>query len=1031
MNPARLAIRYKTVTLLFCASLILGGVLSYANIGRLEDPEFSIKEALIVTQYPGATAEEVEQEVTDPLETAIQQIKQLKEVRSISRAGVSIIIAEMEEIYDKRTLPQVWDELRRKVRDATDQLPPGCGEPRVNDDFGDVYGVFFAITGDGYSKHALKEIAEDLRKELLLCEDVGRIDFWGMPNEAIYVEIDRARLTQLGLHPMAIFDAIRHQNAVTSAGEVKVGAKNVRLRVTGDYAGIADLGEQLVEGGNGRLFRIKDIATIERGTIEPADRLLRRNGRNAVGLGISTVSGGNVIAMGDSINQRLEALLPRIPAGIELQPIAHQGDTVREKVDGFVHNLISAVVIVILLLVVFMGLREGLIVGTVLLLTILATLLCMYALDITLQRISLGALIIALGMLVDNAIVVAEGIVIKSRGGMTRAQAAEATVAETQWPLLGATGIAILAFAAISLSDDMTGEWLVSLFQVICLSLSLSWILAITVTPYLCATFLPPMVEARERARDTAFYGLYRALIGWCVNHRVVSLALVVMVLIAAMAGFSQVKQDFMPNMNRNQFTVDLWLPEGTHIDATSAELRAIEQYVASLQGVTDVTTFVGAGSLRFLLTYSPEMPNSAYGMLLVDVEDFRDIPALSRQVMGYVREHHLDVIGTADAFKLGPGGGAVEARLTGPEIPVLRQLTASIEVIMQNDEGARTIRTDWGDPVPVHLMEMARSQAQRIGVTRPEIAQALAMSFSGSRVATYRQGDDLLPVIVRPPREEREGIDNLGNVQVWCEATDRWVPVEQVMSGAMTGWEDPVIRRLDRQRTLSVLCKPVSGTTDALFQRLRPQIERIALPNGYQLEWGGEHEAATEANGKLMSNFPLAFVAMFLIAVMLFNSLRHPLVIFLGLPLVIVGVAPAMLLADKAFGFMAMLGFLSLFGMLMKNEIVLLSQIDLELASGKPPHQAIIDSAVSRVRPVTMAAFTTVLGMVPLLWDAFFSPMAVTIMGGLSVATILTLVVVPVLYAAIFRVDSAAEVPARCCDSAPAGTGSPSPARR
>ncbi|WP_223807017.1 efflux RND transporter permease subunit [Marichromatium sp. AB31] len=1007
MNPAGIAIRNGAVTQLLCILLLIGGLLSYASIGRLEDPEFSIKEALIVTHYPGATAEEVEQEVTDPLETAIQQLKQLDEVRSISRAGLSIIFAEIQETHDRHSLPQVWDELRRKVRDAAGTLPPDSGTPVVNDDFGDVYGVFLALTGEGYSKSELKEVAEDLRKSLLTCTDVGRIDFWGMPDEAVYIEIDRARLTQLGLHPRTILDAIAQQNRVTSAGEVRVGSRQVRLRVDGDYRDIDELGEQLVEGGNGRLLRIGDIATISRGDITPASQLLRRNGEDGIGLGISTVSGGNVIAMGEAIDQRIAELRARIPAGIEIHAIAHQGDTVRDKVQGFVHGLISAVVIVILLLVVFMGPREGLIVGAVLLLTIMATLLCMRALDITLQRISLGALIIALGMLVDNAIVVTEDILEKMRAGMERTRAAETTVSEHQWPLLGATGIAILAFAAISLSDDMTGEWLESLFQVICLSLGLSWLLAITVTPYLCARFLRVGQDGRTGSvTDTAFYRRYRRLVAWCLGHRPIALGVTLAVLVAAMAGFSKVQQDFMPDMNRDQFMVQLWLPEGTHIDRTAATLATIERHVAGLEGVTATTGFIGAGSLRFLLTYEPEMTNSAYAMLLVDVEDFHAIPTLARTVMTHIEHHHPEITVTADAFKLGPGGGAVEARLIGPEIAVLRHLAQQVETIMRRDDNARTVRTDWGEPVPVQVMTMARSQAQRIGVTRPEIAEAVAMNFSGVRVGTYRHGDDLLPILVRAPAEERTRIDTLGNVRVWSETNDHWVPLEQVTTTATTDWEDPLIRRRDRERTLSVLSKPVSGTTEALFQRLRPQIEQLDIPDGYRLEWGGEHEAATEANAKLMSNFPIAFLAMFVISVMLFNSLRHATVIFLGLPLVIVGVAPAMLLAGKAFGFMAMLGFLSLFGMLMKNEIVLLNQIDLERAAGKPPYRAVLDAAVSRVRPVTMAAFTTVLGMAPLLWDAFFSPMAVTIMGGLTIATVLTLIVVPVIYASVFRVE-------------------------
>ena len=658
MNFAGYAIRNNAVTLIVIFLVTIGGIVAYGKIGRLEDPEFTIKEAVITTEYPGTTAEEVELEVTERLETAVQQLKQLKEVRSISRPGLSIIFAEMKETYDKETLPQVWDELRRKVGAAESQLPPGCRAPVVNDDFGDVYGVIFAITGDGYSQHDLKEIADDLRRELLTCKDVGRIEFWGLQTEVVYVEIDRAKLAQLGIPPEAIFDVISQQNAVTEAGRVKVGTADVRLRVTGDYSCVPDLREQLIEGGSeGRMIRLKDVARVTRGYLDPPTEILRWNGLPAVALGISTVSGGNVIAMGDAVDEKLAQLRSLIPVGIQISAIVHQSETVRKAVHGFVLNLVSAVAIVILLLVVFMGLREGFIIGTGLLLTILGTLMAMQALGITLQRISLGALIIALGMLVDNAIVVAEGIVIKLRQGIPPTEAAEQTVQETRWPLLGATGIAILAFAAITLSEDMTGEWLKSLFQVICLSLGLSWVLAITVTPYLCIRLMPKETKCKK-FHDNLFYRLYKRFVGACIDHRRISLTVVTTVLIIGFWGFGHVKQDFMPDMNRPQFTVDIWLPEGTRIEHTAEETALIEKHIAAQKGVTAVTTFIGRGSLRFLLTYSPEMTNSAYAQLLVSVDDFRNIPHLISGIAEFLESRHPNVTASLDRFKLGPGGG-------------------------------------------------------------------------------------------------------------------------------------------------------------------------------------------------------------------------------------------------------------------------------------------------------------------------------------------------------------------------------------
>ena len=733
MNSAGYSIRHKAVMLVLVIFVALGGLLAYSRLGRLEDPEFTIKEAVIYTYYPGATAEQVELEVTEPIETAVQQLKQLKEVRSISRAGLSIVFAEIQEIYDKETLPQVWDELRRKVGLAGQNLPPGCQQPEVNDDFGDVYGVLFALIGDGYSQHDLREVAKDLRKELLLCEDVGRIDFWGLQTEVVYIEIDRARLSQLGLDPAILFNAIQQQNAITETGKTAVGGEDVRLRVTGDYSGVDEIAEQLVQAGpDGRMIRLKDIARVERGYLDPPSELLRWDGQPAVGIGVSTVSGGDVIAMGDAITQRLEQLKNRIPLGIEVHAIAHQSETVKEATRGFGLNLVGALVIVVALLVLFMGLREGFIIGVVLLLTILATFLCMYAMDITLQRISLGALIIALGMLVDNAIVVAEGIVIKSHQGMTRSQAAEETVRETQWPLLGATGIAILAFAAITLSKDMTGEWLKSLFQVICISLGISWVFAITVTPYLCVTILPANVSLKTETHGNWFFRLYRRFAGMCIEHRWGSLAAVVVLLMTAIWGFGFVRQDFMPDMDRPQITVDVWMPEGTHINRTTDEVASISNYVRALDGVTDVASFVGRGPLRFLLTYEPEMPSSAYGQLLVNLDDYREIPALKKQLTRYLNEQHPEAITSVDAFKLGPGGGAVVARLSGPDADVLRQLAEKVKDVMWAHDNARGIRTDWGQPVKVETVHLANARSREVGISRPELSQSLAMNFSG-----------------------------------------------------------------------------------------------------------------------------------------------------------------------------------------------------------------------------------------------------------------------------------------------------------
>lgn len=1005
MSLVTYALEKRMVTLVLIFMTVAGGYLSYGQLGRLEDPEFTIKEAVIVTSYPGATAREVELEITEPIETAVQQLKQLEEVRSISRAGLSIIFAEVQDSYDKDTIPQVWDELRRKVGDATKYLPPGSGKPNINDDFGDVFGIFFAITGDGYTKEELQNVAEDLRREFLLCEDVGRIDFWGFEQEVVYVEMDRDKVSQLGVLPLSIIDTIGQQNGVNSAGKVTIGSQEVKLRVSGDFETVQSIQEQFVKGSDNGLIRIKDVAHVYKGYLDPPQQLLKQNGRAAVGLGISTVSGGNVVVMGESVKLRLDELKERIPLGVEVHTISFQSDTVETAVNGFVLNLLEAIVIVVVLLVIFMGLREGFIIGTVLLLTILATFVCMLFFDVNLQRISLGALIIALGMLVDNAIVVTEGIIVKSQLGSSREEAAKATVKETQWPLLGATVIAILAFAAISMSKDVTGEFLGSLFQVIGLSLMLSWILAITVVPYLCVALLPQAPKITGELYSNFFFRAYKKFLASCIKFRWVTILVVIAIFGTALYGFSFVDQNFFPDSTRPQFTVDITFPEGTDIRSTEKRLAQAEKHIRRLDGVTDITTFIGSGALRFVLTYNPEMVNSGYGQFLVTVDDYRKIDTIREKVAVYLETDLPDGLVSVDRFVLGPGGGAIEARFKGADSEVLKRLAAEAKKIMLQHRNTETVSSDWGEMVKVSTIQMSDARANEIGVQRPEIARALAMNFSGTTVGAYRQRDKILPVILRAPQEQRDGIDQVENVMVWSGAAGSSLPLTQVTEGVTADWEDPVISRRDRLRTITVSCSQQEGTVASLFADLRGSIEKIELPQGYSMEWGGEFESSTEANQKLMSKVPLAFSLMFLVSVMLFNNLRSPLIIFLGLPLALIGVTAGLLIFNQPFGFMSLLGFLSLSGMLMKNEIVLLDQISIELASGKSPYLAVIDSAASRVRPVAMAAFTTILGMIPLLWDAFFVAMAVTIMGGLTFATLLTLVVVPVLYTTFYGI--------------------------
>ncbi|MCB2186259.1 MAG: efflux RND transporter permease subunit [Deltaproteobacteria bacterium] len=1007
MNLAGLAIKRETTTWVVIALLLLGGAYAFLELGRLEDPEFTIKEAVVYTLYPGASPEEVEQEVTDPLEIAIQQMGQLKEIRSRSFRGLSIIQAEMKEKYGKKELPQIWDELRRKVNDAQAELPPGGGPSLVNDDFGDVYGIFFAVTGDGYSYAEIKEYVDFLRKELLLVEGVAKVAIFGAQDERIYVEMSPSKMSQLGIGPETIYAALNSRNLVNDSGEFQVDGAYLPLDLKGGFTSPEKLGDILLSGGSdGRLLRLGDVALLKRGYVEPPAQALRYQGKPALGLGISVVSGGNVVKLGEKVQERLQELAPRTPVGMEVNVITFQAALVEEAVNGFLWNLGEAVVIVIAVLMLFMGLQSGLIIGGVLILTIAGTFLAMYVWGIDLQRISLGALVLALGMLVDNAIVVTEGMLVRITRGMDGIAAADETVGQTAWPLLGATVVAILAFAALGLSNNAAGEFTYSLFQVMLISLLLSWVLAVMVTPLLCHRFLK--VKGAGQDNDP-YQGLlfraYRPILRQGLHYRWLTVLAMAVLFAGSVFGFRFVEQSFFPPSTRSTFLVDYWLPEGTHIARTSQDLRQLEDFVKGLPGVTGVTTFLGQGGLRYTLTLAPEFPNTAYGQLMVEVENHEVINDLLPKVWSYAAERFPDSLCITSRFALGPGEpGKVRVAYTGDDPKVLRALAGQAVQVMEGNPRAKEVRIDWRQPARLLEPMVASLPAEAAGIDPAEIARTIHRFTQGRTVGGYREGDKLIPIVVRSPAADRQDLDDLYQQPIWSPAAGRMIPLRQVLSGVDPGWEDGIIRRKNRKRTLEVLCDPVAGTAEALRRQLAPGIEGIELPQGYSMAWTGEYKDSKEANASVFAGVPLAFLGMVLIVVVLFDAFRQPLIIFLCLPLAMIGVTAGLLLTGLPLSFMAVLGILSLSGMLIKNAVVLIDQIDLDIAAGKPTLRAIKDASISRLRPVLMAAITTVLGMAPLIIDPFYQSMAVTIMFGLTFATLLTLLVVPVLYALFFR---------------------------
>ncbi len=1018
MNIAKLALKNRTTVLVLTGVFFLGGINAFSNLAWLEDPEFTIKEALVVTSYPGAAATAVEEEVTDEIEIAIQQLAQLDEVESKSERGLSTVTVRIKDQYDKDTLPQVWDELRRKVNDAQGRLPPGAGPSIVVDDFSDVYGIFIAITGPEYSYVELQEFAKMLRRELLLVSDVAKIDFWGERTEAIYVEPERDRVSQLQIVPNQILQSLQNRNIVVDSGRVRVGREYIPVELTGEFTSVEEVGDLLLSTpASSQQIYLRDVSTIRRGYMDPRTEVLRFDGEVAVGLGISTVSGGNVVSMGEAVQARLQELLPRTPLGIEFGVVSLQSDAVSTAISGFVTSLMQAIAIVIVVLLAFMGLRSGLLIGFVLAVTISATFIFMGPWNVALERISLGALIIALGMLVDNAIVVVDGMLVRIQRGMRADEAAQEVVSQTALPLLGATAVAIMAFGAIGLSNDSTGEFCRSLFQVVLISLSLSWVTAVTLTPVLGVMMLPTPPDTNEKhTRDPyggAFYGLYRGFLTLSIKAKWRTLAVVVAAFVGSLWAFGYVNQSFFPDSTRPQFMVDLWLPQGTHIDYTETVAIDAEEYLLNLPESTHVTSLIGAGGLRFMLTYGPERPNSAYVQFLLDVEDYRVIDRLMPEIERELMSRYPDSIVLAKRFRLGPGSAPIQARISGPQLDELRRLAAQVEEQLYADGGAKAIRTDWRQRTKLIRPIMANDDANRIGIGRPDLAGAIKYSFEGQIGGLFREGDDLIPIVFREPEPERSNVSNLQDIQVYSPIAQRGVGISQVVSDMDTVYEDEIIHRLNRQRTITVQADPSREPTSVLFSRVRPAIDEIELGPDYTLQWWGEFRDSSRAQAGIAASMPFFLLAMVLIVVALFNSFRQPLVIWCTVPLALIGVTLGLLVTKQPFGFMALLGFMSLSGMLIKNAIVLIDEIEAQKATGLAQLEAIINSGVSRLRPVAMAALTTALGMIPLLFDAFFVSMAVTIIFGLMIASVLTMVFVPVLYAIFFGVDGRTELQA------------------
>ncbi len=1007
MKIAQYSIQHQAVVVLLLLLIAAGGLLAYNNLGKLEDPDFTIKTAIIVTPYPGASSYEVEQLVTEVIERAAQSADQIKNINSISRAGVSTVYVDLLDHNRTKQVQQLWDMLRRKVAAAQGSLPEGAGPSRVMDDYGDVYGIFLALTGEGFSNAELKTYADYIQRELLMVKDVSRIQVFGVRTQCVNVDISVAKAAALGVRPNGIASVLRSQNLKVAPAALQTTDRRIRVAYPGEFESVEEIGDLVIGGRGLDKIRLRDIAKVSRGYVEPPEPIMRFNGKPAVAIAISAASGANVVTMGDAIQARLDELFQDLPIGLDIGGVYYQSEFVKGAIGKFITNLLESVGIVIVVLLIAMGIRSGLLIASGLVFSILTTLIVMLVWGIDLQRVSIASLILVMGMIVDNAIVVTDGALVRLKLCQDRERAAIQPAVRTAWPLLGATVIACLAFLPIFMAPDTSGEYCRSLFQVVSIALLASWLLSMTQTPVFCLRFLkPPKDNENTDPYASLPYRLYKRMLAWFLRHGIVSVVLMLLLCGGAGYGMKIVPKMFFADSDKAQFFVDYWLPEGARSEQVSSDLQKVEHYLASLPEVKNFATVIGNGPPRFATNLIPEPPNPTFGQIIINVHDYLTIPDLQARLYQWITEQLPDADPKMRSYINGPPSDyKIEARFSGPDPLVLRKLAQKAKDIMRADPLATYVRDDWRERVPVWQPTYSQQRARDAGVERRDVALAILGSTDGATVATFREGDEQIPIRIRTRPADGSQVPSPESTPVWGEGPVT-VPLGQVVDNAGISWEDPIVRRYDRRRAITVKCDTDGVTPDTLLNRVRPQIEGIPLPLGYNLEWAGDYELAQEGNAGVQKFMPLALLLMFFILVVMFNGFRQPIIIVLVIPLALTGMVVGLLVTGKSFGFLALLGAYSLVGMLIKNAVVLIDEIEFIIKSGKAPYDAVVESSVSRLRPVAMASATTIFGMTPLLTDAMFASMAVTIMFGLAFSTVLTLIVVPVLYTLIFRIQ-------------------------
>lgn len=998
-------LKNKAVTWLMLVLILSGGLFSYSRMGKLEDAPFTIKQALVLTPYPGASPSEVRTQVTDVLEEAIQSLGELYYLKTENRAGISKITVFVKKEIRADEMQQLWDKLRRKVSDAQSRLPSGAGPSIVNDDFGDVLGVFYGITGDGRTWREMEDEAKRLKNELLKVKDVARVEIYGAQTRTIDVTADASVMSRSGLTTADIAHAFAAQNKMVDAGAVETEENRIRIESTGNFYSLEDIRQMTITSASGEHFRLEDIARVEESYRTPASSLMRIDGKPAIGIAVATVPTGNVVDMAELVAAETARFGKTMPEGFSITSIYDQGHESAVANKGFIMNLIISVLTVVAVLLFFIGVKNGILIGSGLVFSIFATLIVMYSQGIALQRMSLAAIIIAMGMLVDNAIVVSDSVLVNMQRGMRKRVAILDACSSAALPLLAATVIAILTFMPIYYSPHITGELLSSLVIVIGVSLMFSWVFAMTQTPFFMQEYVrrPRPDEITSAPFSGKTYDMFRKTLRGVIRHKYVTVAAVVTLLFGAAYSFRYIPRVFVPALDKQYFTVDMWLPEGTRIEKTDRMASDMAEWIR--QGYDEaetVSTYIGRTPPRYYLSNVAFGPQSNYAQLLIRCRTSKESRALYDKLQETIRVRYPEPLIKMNRFELSPLTEAmIEARFLGPDAAVLDSLAGVAIEIMRRNPKVADARNEWGNMSMIICPEYDPVRAGVMGITKPEMFESVKSIGDGLPVGIYRDNERQVPVLLKT---DSEGAADIGDILVWNG--ERSVPLSQLTRKIETAWEYPQIRTYNRQLSMAAMCGVKPGCTmSEVHGEIRKEIEAIGLPEGYTFFWDSQFKDQGEGMAALVKYFPLAFLLLFVILVALFGNFREPAIIICMLPLSLVGVAAGMLITGFDFGFFPIAGWLGLLGMIIKNIIVLLDEINSQRRADVPVQEAIVEATVSRTRPVLMAAITTIAGMIPLLFDIAFGGMAATIVFGLAFATCLTLFVTPTLYAIFHKV--------------------------